>query len=61
MSRAKVWLNGEYVGEWPYGYASFELDLTEYFKFGQPNKLAVRLENPPTASRWYSGAGISAT
>ena len=58
MSRAKVWLNGEYVGEWPYGYASFELDLTKHFKFGQPNKLAVRLENPPSASRWYSGAGI---
>lgn len=58
MSRAKVWLNGEYVGEWPYGYASFELDLTKHFKFGQPNKLAVRLENLPSASRWYSGAGI---
>ena len=58
MSRAKVWLNGEYVGEWPYGYASFELDLTKHFKFGSPNTLAVRLENLPSASRWYAGAGL---
>lgn len=58
MSRAKVWLNGEYVGEWPYGYVSFELDLTKHFKFGSPNTLAVRLENLPSASRWYAGAGL---
>lgn len=58
MSRAKVWLNGEYVGQWPYGYASFELDLTKFFKFGEPNQLAVRLENLPNASRWYAGAGL---
>ena len=58
MSRAEVWLNGEYVGRWPYGYASFELDLSKFFKFGEVNKLDVRLENYPEASRWYSGAGL---
>lgn len=58
MSNAQVWLNGEYVGEWPFGYASFELELTKYFKFGKKNALAVRLENLPAASRWYAGAGI---
>jgi beta-galactosidase len=58
MSHARVFLNGEYVGEWPYGYASFGFDLTPYVKIGQDNILAVRLENKPNSSRWYPGAGI---
>jgi len=58
MSHATVYLNGEFVGEWPYGYASFGLDLTNKVVFGKSNLLAVRLENKPNASRWYPGAGI---
>jgi beta-galactosidase len=58
MSHAKVYLNGEFVGEWPYGYASFGFDITDHVNFGGENILAVRLENPPFASRWYPGAGI---
>lgn len=58
MSYASVWCNGQYVGGWPYGYASFRLDLTPYIKAGQKNVLAVRLDNPDDASRWYPGSGI---
>ncbi|MGJ8643247.1 MAG: beta-galactosidase GalB [Luteolibacter sp.] len=58
MSRSKVWLNGEYIGEWPYGYSSFRLELTEHLKVGGENVLAVRLENKPESSRWYPGGGI---
>lgn len=58
MSYASVWCNGNYVGGWPYGYASFRLDLTPYLKHGQRNVLAIRLDNPNNASRWYSGGGI---
>jgi len=58
MSEANIFCNGEYVGEWPYGYSSFSLDLTKFIKFGQMNLLAVRVENKPESSRWYSGAGI---
>lgn len=58
MSYASVWCNGQYVGGWPYGYASFRLDLTPYIKVGQKNVLAVRLDNPDDASRWYPGSGI---
>jgi len=35
MANAKVWLNGKYVGEWPYGYTSFRLDLTPYVIIGK--------------------------
>ncbi|HEV2764877.1 MAG TPA: beta-galactosidase GalB [Pyrinomonadaceae bacterium] len=58
MSYASVWLNGRFVGGWPYGYASFRLDLTPYVEFGAENVLAVRLDNPPESSRWYPGGGI---
>ncbi len=58
MAYATVWLNGRFVGGWPYGYASFELDLTPYINFGTDNVIAIRLDNPPESSRWYPGGGI---
>jgi beta-galactosidase len=58
MSYAAVWLNGQLVGGWPYGYASWRLDLTPYVKPGGKNQLAIRLDNPPNSSRWYPGGGL---
>lgn len=58
MSYAMVWLNGNLVGGWPYGYNSFRLDLTPYINFNGDNQLAIRLDNPNYSSRWYPGAGI---
>ena len=58
MSYSTVWVNGRFVGGWPYGYASFELDLTPYLEFGAENVIAIRLDNPPESSRWYPGGGI---
>ncbi len=58
MSHARVWLNGHYLGEWPYGYASFRLEMTPYLRFDGDNVIAVRLENPKGFSRWYPGGGI---
>jgi beta-galactosidase len=58
MSYSEVWLNGQFVGGWPYGYASFRLNLTPYMKPGSENILAIRLDNPPNSSRWYPGGGI---
>ena len=58
MANAKIWLNGQYVGTWPYGYTSFRMDLTPYVKYGTGNVLAVRLDTEKWESRWYPGAGI---
>ncbi|MCS7337656.1 MAG: DUF4982 domain-containing protein [Verrucomicrobiae bacterium] len=58
MSYAAVWCNGRLVGGWPYGYASWRLDLTPYIKPGEQNVIAIRLDNPPDSSRWYPGGGI---
>ena len=58
MANAKVWLNGRYLGTWPYGYTSFRMDLTPYLELGKENVLAVRLDTETWDSRWYPGAGI---
>jgi len=59
MSNAHVWLNGEEIGQRPYGYISFAFDLTPHLRFGgQRNVLAVRLTPEDHSSRWYPGAGI---
>ena len=58
MSYSTVWLNGKLVGGWPYGYASWQVDLTPYVTPGGRNQLAIRIDNPPNSSRWYPGGGI---
>src|SRR6185503_15957079 len=53
------WINGHSLGNHPYGYTSFEFDLTPHLKpAGQKNVLAVRVKNEGNNSRWYSGSGI---
>ncbi|HVZ86185.1 MAG TPA: glycoside hydrolase family 2 TIM barrel-domain containing protein, partial [Polyangia bacterium] len=53
-----VYLNGTQVGARPYGFSSFECDLTAAAKLGASNVLAVRVNNQQPSSRWYSGSGI---
>ena len=53
-----VYVNGQKVGNRPYGYSSFEYDITPYLKDGE-NVVAVRVDNSDQPnSRWYSGCGI---
>ncbi|HEY3762784.1 MAG TPA: beta-galactosidase GalB [Verrucomicrobiae bacterium] len=58
MAYAAVWCNGKFVGGWPYGYSSWQVDLTPFLNFGGANVVAIRLDNPPASSRWYPGGGI---
>ena len=54
-----VWLNGKHLGNRPYGYSSFQYELTPYLKYGnEKNVIAVRADVKQPCSRWYSGAGI---
>ena len=53
-----VYVNGHKVGFRPYGYSSFEYDITPYVHEGK-NVVAVRVDNSDQPnSRWYSGCGI---
>ena len=53
-----VWLNGAQVCARPYGYSSFECDVTSKLAVGSPNVVAVKVNNTLPSSRWYSGSGI---
>jgi beta-galactosidase len=55
---AEVWLNGELLGNHPYGYTSFWFDITGKVNFEKENVLAVKVRNEGENSRWYSGSGI---
>jgi len=57
---SEVWINGHFVGRRPYGYSSFQYDLTRHVKFGDDdNVIAVRVDHTKFAdSRWYTGSGI---
>ena len=53
-----VYVNGQKVGFRPYGYSSFEYDITPFIHEGE-NVVAVRVDNSDQPnSRWYSGCGI---
>lgn len=58
MSDPEVFINGEKAGEWGYGYAYFDLDITDIVTSGEINLLAVHLSPKPLSSRWYPGAGL---
>ncbi len=54
-----VYVNGRQVGFRPYGYSSFEYDITPYIIKGAENIIAVKVDNSDQPnSRWYSGCGI---
>ena len=55
-----IWVNGNQVCERPYGYSSFECDITDEVNFGdtETNVVAVKVNNQLPSSRWYSGSGI---
>ncbi len=65
MSYAMVWVNGEFVGGWPYGYTRWRIDLTEQIG-GTGNReqgtgtitLAIRCHKLANSSRWYTGGGL---
>ena len=58
MSEPKVFLNGQKVGEWNFGYNYFYFDITSNIEAGKANLLAVQLNNKGLSSRWYPGAGL---
>ena len=55
-----VWINGQHLGNRPYGFVPFCYDLSPHLHFGaEPNVVAVRVDNSHQPNlRWYSGSGI---
>jgi beta-galactosidase len=54
---SSVYVNGQLIGEWKYGYSSFEHEMTGALRDGA-NEIIVKVVHQAPNSRWYSGAGI---
>ena len=55
---AKVYLNGQELGEHPGGYDSFRYDISRAAHFGGRNVLAVSVNPAHHEGWWYEGGGI---
>ena len=67
MSEPHVYVDGQDVGYWAYGYNTFRLDITQFLPRDRSvnggllpgeHTLAVHLQNIEESSRWYPGAGL---
>ncbi|MBL0739800.1 sugar-binding domain-containing protein [Chryseolinea lacunae] len=57
---SEVWINEQYVGKRPNGYASFYYDITKHLRQTGQNTIAVKVDHTDFGdSRWYSGSGIN--
>lgn len=57
--RARVYVNGEFVGGHNHGFSSFAFELGDRLASGSENLVAVRVDNSDAPNcRWYSGSGI---
>jgi beta-galactosidase len=56
-----VYLNGQLLGNHPYGYTGYSFDISKlaHTDGRTPNVLAVAVQNKEPSSRWYSGSGIT--
>ncbi len=52
-----LYVNGQTVGDWKYGYSAFQFDITDFLTEGE-NELLLQVRFVSPNSRWYSGAGI---
>ncbi len=52
-----VYVNGTKIGDWKYGYSTFDMDITSALTAGK-NQVLVQVRFQSPNSRWYSGAGI---
>lgn len=56
---SEVWINGNFLGKRPYGYANFSYELSPYLFFDKQNVIVVKVDNSQQPdSRWYTGSGI---
>ena len=56
-----IWANGRELGTRPYGWISFNYDITEEVTNSNKITIAVRVDNnKQPAARWYTGSGIYA-
>ncbi|PIX12753.1 MAG: hypothetical protein COZ74_09875, partial [Flavobacteriaceae bacterium CG_4_8_14_3_um_filter_31_8] len=55
---AKVWINGNFVGENHFGYLPFHFNISNYIKFGEENRITVLANNVFRKGAFWSWGGI---
>ncbi len=55
---AKVWINGNFVGENHFGYLPFHFDISKFIKFGEENRITVLANNVFRKGAFWSWGGI---
>ncbi len=67
MSEPRLYIDGQEVGYWAYGYNTFAIDITNALPRDRSiegrllpgeHTLAIHLQNIEESSRWYPGAGL---
>ena len=63
-----VWVNGQWVGYHEGGFTPFALNVALFIQVGQPNHIALRVDNPPWGTRtdtvpaiksdWFNYTGV---
>jgi beta-galactosidase len=58
---SSIYLNNTFLGNRPYGFSTFEYDLTPFLNYdGKSNVIAVKVDNSLIGNcRWYTGSGIN--
>ncbi len=54
----EIWINGSFAGSNRSEYSGFELDVSEWVRFGAANSISVRVDASDFEGWWYEGAGI---
>ncbi len=52
-----LYVNGQRIGDWKYGYSTFDRDITGALVRGE-NEILMQVRHQSPNSRWYSGAGM---
>jgi beta-galactosidase len=58
MKDTLVFLNGCFVGRSVSGYVPFELDVTDFLKYGETNYIVLRVDATAHEGWFYEGAGL---
>lgn len=54
-----VYVNGKRAGGHPYGYTSYDCDITPYLRSDSVNVVAITIDNSQQKNcRWYTGSGL---
>ncbi len=54
---AMVYINGDFAGNRPYGYANFTVKADPFLRYGEDNEIRVIVKSGDD-SRWYTGCGL---